>query len=117
MAAVKNRRPRGVIQINQNCSIEISKAHPNRFELLTDNNVKVFSPRLFLINNLPPFLCVYLYVTLTHFYKPQIFAQTDTEKEAQVWVQHIAAVINACKAEIKRQTDALGAVRNYFKAV
>ena len=42
MAAVKNRRPRGVIQINQNCSIEISKVHPNRFELLTDNNVKVF---------------------------------------------------------------------------
>lgn len=76
MAAVKNRRPRGVIQINQNCSIEISSAHPNRFELLTDNNVK-------------------------------IFAQTETEKEAQVWVQHIAAVINACKAELKRQTDAL----------
>ena len=47
MAAVKNRRPRGVIQINQNCSIEISSAHPNRFELLTDNNVKVCLIRLF----------------------------------------------------------------------
>lgn len=54
---------------------------------------------------------------LTCFYELKIFAQTDTEKEAHVWVQHIAAVINACKAEIKRQTDALGAAHNDFKAL